>query len=235
MAGHALIVGAGSGISASFARALAADGMKVGLVARDIDKLAGLVEEIDGQAFACDATDPAAVEKLFGEVDKAFGSLDLAHYNPSWRRRAPFVDLTPEDIRKSIDITAFGAFLMAHQAAKRMVPQGHGAIFFTGASASVKGYAQSATFAMGKFAVRGLAQSLARELHPQNIHIGHFVIDGGVAGVASGRPVEGRSNTDDAQPWLEPDAIAQTYLNVLKQHRSAWTWEVELRPWVETF
>jgi len=236
MAGHALIVGAGSGISASFARALAADGMQVGLVARDIDKLADLCQEINGQAFACDAVDPYAVETLFAQVDEAFGGVDVVLYNPSWRVRAPLVQLDPEDVRKSLMVTAYGAFLVAQQAAKRMLAQGHGAIFFTGASAGVKGYPQSATFAMGKFALRGLAQSMARELHPKNIHIAHFVIDGGVAGVMSGRPVEGRANTDD-QPdvWLEPDAIAQTYLNVLKQHRSAWSWEIELRPWVENF
>ncbi len=236
MAGHALIVGAGSGISASFARALAADGMQVGLVARDTDKLADLCQEINGQAFACDAVDPDAVETLFAQVDEAFGGLDVVLYNPSWRVRAPFVELDPKDVKKALMVTAYGAFLVAQQAAKRMEAQGSGAIFFTGASAGVKGYPQSATFAMGKFALRGLAQSMARELHPKNIHIAHFVIDGGVAGVASGRPVEGRANTDE-QPdvWLEPDAIAQTYLNVLKQHRSAWSWEIELRPWVENF
>ena len=236
MAGHALIVGAGSGISASFARALHADGMRVGLVARDTDKLAALAKETDAQVFQCDATDAGAVEALFGEVDKSFDGLDLVHYNPSWRVRAPFINVDPDDAYKALMVTVFGAFLVAQQAAKRMVSQGHGAIFFTGASAGVRGYAQSATFAMGKFALRGLAQSMARELHPQNIHIAHFVIDGGVAGVMSGRPTDGRSNTDEKPDiWMEPDAIAENYMNVLKQHRSTWSWEIELRPWGETF
>lgn len=237
MAGHALIVGAGSGISASFARALHADGMRVGLVARDTDKLAALAKETDAQVFQCDATDAGAVEALFGEVDKAFDGLDVVLYNPSWRVRAPVIDVAPEDAHKALMVTVYGAFLVAQQAAKRMLNQGHGAIFFTGASAGVKGYAQSATFAMGKFGLRGLAQSMARELQPQNIHIAHFVIDGGVAGNASGRPVaDGRSNTDENPDiWMEPDAIAENYVNVLKQHRSTWSWEIELRPWGETF
>ena len=128
-------------------------------------------------------------------------------------------------------VSAYGGFLVAQHAARRMLKQGHGTILITGASASVKGYAQSAPFAMGKFALRGLAQSMARELHPKNIHIAHFVIDGGVA-----NPERDRMNTS-AEPdkWLEPDAIAHTYMAVLNQPRSAWSWEIEVRPWVERF
>jgi NAD(P)-dependent dehydrogenase (short-subunit alcohol dehydrogenase family) len=229
MAGNALVVGAGDGISASFARALARDGFKVGLVARRTDKLAALCEEIGGAAFACDAADPSQVARLFDEVDDRLGALDVVHYNASYRARGPLVELDPAEVQKSLMVSAFGGFLVAQQAARRMLGQGSGAILFTGASASVKGYARSGSFAMGKFALRGLAQSMARELAPKNIHVAHFVIDGGVR--AANRPEPG----DRPDSMLDPDAIAQTYMWVLRQPRSAWTWEVELRPWVETF
>jgi NAD(P)-dependent dehydrogenase (short-subunit alcohol dehydrogenase family) len=173
------------------------------------------------------------VARLFDEVDKAFGRLDVALYNASYRpTRAPFVDLVPQEVARAIEVTAFGAFLVAQEAARRMLAQGEGAIFFTGASASVKGYAQSAPFALGKFALRGMAQSLARELSPKGIHVAHFVIDGGVRSTERGR-VEGSGDAPDS--LLDPEAIAQTYMAVLKQPRSAWSLEVELRPWVERF
>jgi NAD(P)-dependent dehydrogenase (short-subunit alcohol dehydrogenase family) len=229
MAGNALVVGAGDGISASFARALARDGFDVGLVARRTDKLAALSEEIGGTAYACDAADPDEVARLFDEVDDRQGTLDVVHYNPSYRARGPLVDLDPAEVQKVLMVSAFGGFLVAQQATRRMLSEGGGAILFTGASASVKGYPGSASFAMGKFALRGLAQSMARELAPKNIHVAHFVIDGGVR--AANRP----EPADRPDSMLDPDAIAQTYLWVLKQPRSAWTWEVELRPWIETF
>jgi NAD(P)-dependent dehydrogenase (short-subunit alcohol dehydrogenase family) len=229
MARNALIVGAGDGISASFARALARDGFKVGLAARRLDKLAPLRDEIDGLVFGCDASQVSAVERLFAEVDAQLGALDVVHYNPSYRTRGPLVELDPAEVEKSLRVSAFGAFLVAQQAARRMLGQGGGAILFTGASASVKGYPQSASFAMGKFALRGLAQSMARELAPKNIHVAHFVIDGGVRSARRQEP------EDRPDSFLDPDAIAKTYLAILKQPRSAWTWEVELRPWVETF
>ena len=225
----ALIVGAGDGISASFARVLARAGMKVGLAARNPDKLAALAEEIGGLAFRCDATEVEQVARLFDEVDDRVGALDVVHYNPSYRAHGALVDLDPAEVRHTLMVSAFGGFLVAQQAARRMLRQGHGAILFTGASASVKGYARSASFAMGKFALRGLAQSMARELAPQNIHVAHFVIDGGVRSVRRQEPA------DRPDSMLDPDAIAETYFAILKQPRSAWTWEVELRPWVETF
>jgi NAD(P)-dependent dehydrogenase (short-subunit alcohol dehydrogenase family) len=231
MSKTALIVGAGSGISASFARGLATDGYTVALAARDTDKLSGLAQETGAQTIDCNVLEPETVAALFAETDKAFGDLDVVLYNPSYRERGPFTELDPERVRKSLLVTAYGGFLVAQQAAQRMLDQGHGAIFFTGASASVKGYPQSAPFAMGKFGLRGLAQSMARELQPKNIHVAHFVIDGGVA-----NPARGRTNSsDEPDKWLEPDAIAETYMAVLKQPRSAWSWEVELRPWVESF
>src|ERR1700757_5282150 len=223
---NALIVGAGEGLSASLARLLSGEGIKVALAARKIEKLGALCTETGARAFACDATSADDVERLFGLVEREIAVPDLVVYNASGRSRGPFVDLVPSEVENAIAVSAYGGFMVAQQAAKRMLPNKHGAILFTGASASLKGYAQSAPFAMGKFALRGLAQSMARELAPKGIHVAHFVIDGGIR-------QRGRVDPDDST--LDPDAIAQTYLNVLVQPRSAWTWEVELRPWVERF
>ena len=229
MARRALIVGAGDGISASFARLLAANGVEVALAARRPDKLAALLEEIGGRAFACDVAEAGAVERLFGEIDQEVGALDIVLYNPSYRTRGPLIELDPGEVQRTLMISAYGGFLVAQAAARRMLAQGGGALLFTGASASVKGYARSAPFAMGKFALRGLAQSIARELAPHNIHVAHFVIDGGVRSRHRPEP------PDRPDSMLDPDAIALTYWNTVNQPRSAWTWEVELRPWVETF
>ena len=185
--------------------------------------------ETGARAFGCDAQDEAQVQRLFADVDRAQGAPDVVVYNASARTRGAFVQLVPAEVQRALQVTAFGAFLVAQEAAGRMLPNRRGAILFTGASASVKGYAQSAPFAMGKFALRGLAQSLARELAPQGIHVAHFVIDGGIRG--AGRADD--PNNPDA--LLDPDAIALTYLSILRQPRSAWAWEVELRPWVERF
>ncbi len=221
-----LIVGAGSGISASLARSLSTAGLRVGLAARNVKKLAPLAAEAKAQTFAVDASDPAAVARLFEDADLKLGEIDVVIYNASTRVRGPIVELDPEDVRRSIEVSAFGGFLVTQQAARRMTPRGHGAILLTGASASLKGFALSAAFAMGKFALRGLAQSAARELGPKGIHVAHFVIDGGVRSAL--RP-------DEGDRTLDPDGIAQTYLDVLRQPRNAWSMEVELRPWVETF
>lgn len=227
--GTALIIGAGEGISASFARRLAAAGYGVALAARNASKLGELCSETGASAHEVDASDAASVERLFAAIDATMPPLAVLHYNPSFRVRGPLVDLAPDDVARSLAVTAFGGFLAAQAAARRMLPRGDGAILFTGASASVKGYAQSAPFAMGKFALRGLAQSIARELQPKGIHVVHLVIDGGVR--------SGRRPPDPARPdaLLDPDAIADTMMAVLAQPRSAWSLEVELRPWVETF
>ena len=226
---NALIVGAGEGLSASLARLLAREGIGVALAARRTEKLGALCAETGAHAYACNATDPGEVERLFGLVEREMGVPDLVVYNASTRARGSFVDLVPADVAQAIAVSAFGGFLVAQQAVKRMLPNKHGAILFTGASASVKGYPQSAPFAMGKFALRGLAQSMARELSPQGIHIAHFVIDGGI------RSATRTEHTDRPDSMLDPDAIALNYWNVLQQPRSAWTWELELRPWVEKF
>src|SRR4029078_2145676 len=220
----ALIVGAGEGLSASLARIFAREGIKVALAARKIEKLGALCTETGARAFACDATDADDVERLCGQVEREIGAPDLVVYNASGRARGAFADLVATDVAQAIAVSAFGGFLVAQHAVKSMLPNKHGAILFTGASASVKGYAQSAPFAMGKFALRGLAQSMARELSPQGIHVAHVVVDGGIRST--------RRPEDPAKPdaLLDPDAIAETYLHLLQQPRSAWSWELEVRP-----
>jgi NAD(P)-dependent dehydrogenase (short-subunit alcohol dehydrogenase family) len=227
---RALIVGAGAGLSAALARRCAREGIEVTLAARNIDKLAGLAQETRAATVACDASRAEDVERLFEAVDAGGSRLDLVVYNASGRARGPIVELDPAAVEQAVKVTALGGFYVAQQAARRMLKQGHGTILFTGASAAVKGYPRSSSFAMGKFALRGLAQSLARELHPQNIHIGHIVIDGGIA--KEGDP---RANERGPDGVLDPNAIAETYFELYRQPRSAWAWEIELRPWIENF
>jgi NAD(P)-dependent dehydrogenase (short-subunit alcohol dehydrogenase family) len=229
--GHdvALIVGAGDGLSASIARRFAREGMRIALAARNTEKLSVLCKEIDGGAFSCDAASPDQVAHLFENVEREMSAPDVVVYNPSARARGALIDLDPADVERSLAVTAFGGFLVAQQAIRRMLQKQHGAVLFTGASASIKGYPRSAPFAMGKFALRGLAQSMARELSPQGIHVAHFVIDGSIRN-------PGRSEQQDKpDSMLDPDAIAESYLHAVRQPRSAWTWEIELRPWVESF
>ncbi len=225
----ALIVGAGTGISASLARALAAAGLGVGLAARNVEKLAPLAAATGAHLFAADAADADEVARLFAAAEAKLGTPDVVIYNASARAQGSLVELDPEAVRRAIAVTAFGGFLVAREAARRMVPRGSGAIFFTGATASVKGFSGSAAFAMGKFALRGLAESAARELGPKAIHVAHFVIDGAVRSARRPDPPERPDST------LDPDAIAGVYLATLAQPRSAWAFEVALRPWVESF
>lgn len=227
----ALIVGVGDGLSASLARLLHREGYRLALAARDTDKIKDLAKETAASTHRCDASDPNEVARLFGELE---GTLRIAIYNPSARQRGPLIDLDPEAVRTAIDVTAYGAFLVGQAATRRMLEQDtqddvRGTILFTGASAGVKGFPQSAPFAMGKFAQRGLAQSMARELHPKGIHVAWINIDGGIRN-------PGRTESaDNPGSMLDPDAIARSYLALIKQDRSAWSSELELRPWVETF
>lgn len=219
-----LIVGAGSGLSASLARAFNSKGMKILLAARNIDKLESLKKEIDALVFKCDSTENKSVQNLFLQTDSVIGTPEIVIYNPSLRIVKPFIEYDPDEMLQSIKVNSYGAFLVAHESVKRMLKIGKGNIFFTGSSASVKGFAKSASFAMGKFGLRGLAQSLARELHPQNIHIGHFVIDGGI----------GKEPVGNYQ-MIHPDEIAKQYLNFYLQDKKAWSWEIEIRTNTEKF
>lgn len=234
MNAKALIVGAGSGLSASLAKLFSAKGYEVILAARDTTKLATLTSEINGSCVQCDGSDPESVNALYSGIDSR---LEIVVYNPSARVRAPLVDLDPEEVRHSIDVTAFGSFLVGQGAARHMLKQDmkdgkRGTILFTGASAGVKGFAQSATFAMGKFAQRGLAQSMSRELHPQGVHVAWINIDGGIRNQSRPERIDSKDNPDS---MLDPDEIALTYLHLVNQHRTAWSEEVAVRPWVERF
>jgi len=222
-----LVVGAGPGLSASVARRFADAGARVALAARNPDKLAGLAADLGARTYACDVAERASVEAMTAAVTRDLGVPDVVMFNASGRVRGPFTELDPEAVKQALLVSCYGGYLVCNAVVPAMLARGSGTILLTGASASVKGFAQSASFAMGKFGLRGLAQSLARELQPQGIHVAHFVIDGGIR--SDGRPDDG---TDK---FLDPDAIAETYFQVARQHRSAWTWEVELRPWLEKF
>jgi len=222
-----LVVGAGAGLSAAVARRFAKQGAQIALAARHPDKLDGLAAELGARAYACDVTDRAAVDDMVAQVTAELGLPDVVMFNPSARARGPFVELDPEAVKQALLVTCYGGYLVCNAVVPGMAARGSGTLLLTGASASVKGYAQSASFAMGKFGLRGLAQSLAREFQPQGLHIAHFVIDGGIR--SASRPDDG------SDALLDPAAIAETYYQVTRQHRSAWSWEVELRPWVETF
>ena len=225
----ALIVGVGTGLSASLARLFARNGLQVALASRNPDRLASLARETAATTFACEAAEPEEVGGLFDAVIATQGVPDVVVYNASARARGPVAELDPEAVARAIAVSAYAGFLVGQQAARHMLPRGSGCILFTGASASVKGYPLSAPFAMGKFALRGLAQSMARELAPRGIHVAHFVIDGAIRNPGRTEP------PDQPDSMLDPDAIATTYWHVVQQPRSAWTWEVELRPWVESF
>ncbi|MBT9315539.1 SDR family NAD(P)-dependent oxidoreductase [Leptothoe spongobia] len=225
----ALIVGAGDGLSAALARLFTDNGLQVALAARNIDKLQSLKDKLGAHTFQCDASQVDSVLQLFNAVDASLGARDVVVYNPSYRTRGPIAELDPAAVQQALMVTAYGGFLVGQQATKRMEATGKGAILFTGASASVKGYPHSAPFAMGKFALRGLVQSMARELAPKNIHVAHFIIDGAILPPGQQQP------TDSPDRFLEPNEIATSYWHVLQQHRSTWTWEMELRPWVERF
>jgi NAD(P)-dependent dehydrogenase (short-subunit alcohol dehydrogenase family) len=225
----ALIIGAGPGISGSLTRILRAVDIPVVVASRHVGRLAELVNQTGAIALPVDAAEAAQVERLFAETDARIGAPELVVYNASGRVRGPITELIPAEVEQAVAVSALGAFYSVQQAAKRMVPAGKGAILLTGATAGVKGFALSAPFAMGKFALRGLAQSAARELAPRGIHVAHIVIDGGVRAEHRADP------SDRPDSTLDPDAIAQSYVNLLRQHRSAWSWELEIRPWLEKF
>jgi NADP-dependent 3-hydroxy acid dehydrogenase YdfG len=222
----ALVVGAGPGVGASLARRLGAAGLKVGLAARNAERLAPIAAETGAEAFAADVTDAVSVKRLFEAAEAKLGEIDVVIYNAGARIRGSVAEIEPEDVREAFEINAFGAYLVTRQAARRFVVRRRGALFFTGATASLKAYALSAPFAMGKFALRALAESAARELGPKGVHVAHLIIDGVIR-------APGRADPEDET--IDPDAIAETYLDLLRQKRSAWSSEMTLRPWVERF
>ena len=220
----ALIVGVGDGLSASLARLLFQEGYSLALAARDPSKLSALAQDTEATCFACDATKVDSVQTLFTSLPSP---PRVVIYNPSRAVRGPIQEVDPEEVKKAMEVTAFGSFLVGQQAAAAMLKEGQGTILFTGASAGVKGFPKSAAFAMGKFAQRGLAQSMSRELHPQNVHVAWVGIDGAIR-----NPGHTESSPDS---MLDPDDVAQTFLHLIRQNRSAWSNEVTVRPWVEKF
>ena len=232
---EAVVIGVGDGLSASVVRVLKREGYGLTLAARSGDKMKAVADETGARTHLLDASDPASVKALFDAVPDP---LRVVVYNPSARVRGPLTELDPETVRKAVEVTAFGAFLAGQQAAARMLALDpdesgvRGTILFTGASAGVKGFPQSASFAMGKFAQRGLAQSMSRELHPQGIHVAWVNIDGGIRNASRSDRIELPGGADS---MLDPDAIAEAYLGLIHQHRSTWSEELSLRPWVEKF
>ena len=226
----ALIVGVGAGLSASLARTFTKAGMKVALAARRAAELAPLAKEIGGKAFACDATKPAEVAKLFADVEADFGAPDVVVYNASYRTRGPFVELDPAEVEKSLSVTAFGGFLVAQEAAKRMLPRSTARSCSPARRRASRAMRSRRRSPWASSRCAALAQSLARELAPQGIHVAHVVIDGGIRSAEPGRSA-GTSPTACSIPTPLRRAIS----HLLQQHRSAWAWEIELRPWVERF
>ena len=219
----ALIVGAGPGISGAFAEALVGDGYQVAMAARTMARLAPLADAVGAHAFEVDAGSPPSIVRLFAAVEGSLGAPEVVLYNPSARIRGDLLSLDMNAAAEALQTTAMGALATAQAAARHMLPRGRGSLFFTGATAGIKGYARSSVFAMGKFALRGLAQSLARELGPAGIHVVHFVIDGAVA------PPSSDTNS------FTPRSIAASYMAALRQPPGAWSWEIELRSYTEPF
>jgi NAD(P)-dependent dehydrogenase (short-subunit alcohol dehydrogenase family) len=232
----ALIVGVGPGLGSALARRFARAGMNVAVAARNGEKLAALCQELEAlgvkaRGYACDATDEQAVLRLFDEVRKDLGTPRLVTFNAGAFMRAGVLDTCVADFERCWRIGCLGGFIVGREAARAMLQQGGGTIIFTGATASLRGGAMFHNLAVGKFGLRALAQSMARELQPRAIHVAHVIIDGQIKGERSGY----RADERGPDALLEPDAIAETYYQLHAQPRSAWTLEVDLRPWVEKF
>ena len=241
----ALIVGGGPGISASCARLFTAEGMRVAVAARNLDKpvLAALAAN-GARLHACDAAAPADVERLFREVTETLGAPTLVVHNIDGRVAEVFgkgiTEVVPERVRDTLTNAAFSAFLVAQQAARLMLKNppaatgARGTIIFTNASAAMKGYPRSGAFAMACHAKAGLAESIARELMPQGIHVANVPIDAAVGWTqADGSRAHRLAGTAVDDNLADPDRIAELYLQLHRQHRSTWAFEVVLRPWLE--
>jgi len=225
--GSAVIVGVGPKLGAAVGRRFAEAGLKVALAARNTEKLAALVDEIavaggNARAYPVDAANEADMVELFASVERDLGPLEVAVYNAGSRVKGSILELEADQVERAWRVGCLGGLVTGREAARRMVPRGSGTILFTGATASVKGFARSAGFAINKFGLRALAQCMARELAPQGVHVAHVVIDGGIG-------------EDDGAERLAPAAIAETYYQLHTQPKSIWAWEIELRPWVESF
>ena len=227
--GVAVVVGAGAGLGAGLARRFAAGGMAVAIASRSAEQVRDLARHVDGNGYACDATDEASVEQLFRQVSGELGEPELVVYNASGFLRKSILEIEADEFVRQWSTTCLGGFLVGREAARRMVKRGSGTIVFTGATACYKGSAQFAGFAVGKFGLRALAQSMARELGPKGVHVAIVNIDGEINGPAHAHEIPEKG----IDALLDPDAIAETYWAIHRQHRTAWTHEVDLRPAIE--
>jgi NAD(P)-dependent dehydrogenase (short-subunit alcohol dehydrogenase family) len=235
-----LVVGAGDATGGAIARRFAREGCIACVARRSADKLQPLVDRIvadGGQArgFAADARDEDQVQQLFATIEREVAPLEVVVFNVGANVRFPVVETTARVYRKVWEMAAFGGFLVGREAARVMQPRGRGTILFTGATASLRGGKGFAAFAGAKHALRALAQSLARELGPAGVHVAHIVIDGAIdtAFIAENFPERHALKAQDG--ILDPEAIAEAYWQLHRQPRSAWTHELDLRPWMETF
>jgi NAD(P)-dependent dehydrogenase (short-subunit alcohol dehydrogenase family) len=235
-----LVVGAGDATGGAIARRFAREGYVACVTRRHVEKLAPLVAAIEGaggtaRAFGSDARKEEDVVSLVDAIEREVGPIEVAVYNIGANVNFPIRETTARVFFKVWEMACFGGFLMGREVAKRMVPRGHGTILFTGASASLRGRSGFAAFSSGKHALRAVAQSMARELGPAGIHVGHIVIDGAIdtAWIRENFPDRAALKSQDG--ILDPDAIAENYWMLHGQPRSAWTHELDLRPWMESW
>lgn len=232
----AVVLGVGPGLGAAVAHRFAREGFVVGLMARSSEQLTQIQSEIEqagGKALSVtvDATDAASVKAAFEQVRSQFGSPEVFVYNAGAFKMAGILELTPDQFESSWKVNCFGAFLAVQQVLPAMVERGRGTILLTGATAAVRGSAKFAALAVGKFGLRALAQSLAREFGSQGIHVAHIIIDG----MINTPRVRAMASEREEHSLLSPEAIAQTYWQLYQQDATAWTLELDLRPAVEKF
>ena len=236
----ALVIGAGDATGGAIARRFAREGFTACVTRRNADKLAPLVAQIESEggkarAFGSDARKEEQMSALIEEIERDIGPVEVAVFNIGGNVRFPIRETTARVYFKVWEMCAFAGFLMGREAAKAMLPRGRGTILFTGATASVRGGSGFSAFSGGKHALRALAQSMARELGPQGIHVAHVIIDGAIDTQFIQEMFPERYKLKDQGGILNPDAIAEAYWQLHLQQRSAWTHEMDLRPWLETW
>ncbi|MGD0959560.1 MAG: SDR family NAD(P)-dependent oxidoreductase [Methylomonas sp.] len=230
----AIVIGVGPGLGWALARRFMAENMQVGVVARNEAKLNAMIESggYDGvRPYAADVSNSEDVLRVFDSVDRDLGEPDVVVFNAGAFQKGNVLDIDPADFERCWRIGCLGGLLVGQAAARRMVKRGHGTIIFTGATAALRGSAGFANLAVPKFGLRALSQSMARELGPQGVHIGFVIIDGQIKSERYGYLVDERGEDS----LLDPDAIAELYLQLHRQPRSAWSHEIDVRPWSEKF
>ncbi len=233
-----LVVGAGDALGGSIAKRFAREGFHTCVARRTSDKLAPLTAAIEAEggsasAFGCDARREDQVVALFDGIEKQHGPIEVMVHNIGGNVRSSILDMTAEKFFKTWEMACMAGFLTGREAARRMVPRERGTILFTGATASMRGGAHFAGFAAGKAGLRMVAQSIARELGPKGIHVGHIVVDGGIDTAFIRENFPERYALKEQDGILNPDHIAELYWTIYKQPRDAWTFEMDVRPWTE--